>query len=375
MPFLEAAPASAPTIDEAILWAIMLCPLVAWGLIVLYVRKLPLAAGYLAILGVGAACLLSYVTLFNVMDANGGIAVHSHEWFSAGDLVVKPRCPGRWSYRRHACGGLNRGVPRPGVLHRLHAGRRRLRALLRPHVPFHGLHARARAGRQPLSDVHLLGARRPLLVLAHRLLVPQAQRRGRGQEGVHRYSHRRPRPARGGPAGLDARRHLRRDRHPGVGNQRRTRRLHRHALRPRVVRGCRRQVGPVPAARLAPRRDGGPDAGVRPHPCRDDGRRRRLPGRPLLPGLRSFPRRSPVRRLGRRHHRACRGDHCPGADRRQASPRLFNHQPARLHDARARYLRVRGRHLPPVHPRVLQGAPLPRQRLGSTTRTNTFACA
>ncbi|MBE0609928.1 MAG: NADH-quinone oxidoreductase subunit L [Dehalococcoidia bacterium] len=74
--------------DEAILWAIMLCPLVAWGLIVLYVRKLPLAAGYLAILGVGAACVLSYVTLFNVMDANGGIAVHSHEWFSAGDLVV-----------------------------------------------------------------------------------------------------------------------------------------------------------------------------------------------------------------------------------------------------------------------------------------------
>jgi NADH-quinone oxidoreductase subunit L len=88
MLFLEAAPAPAPTIDEAILWAIMLCPLVAWGLIALYVRKIPFAAGYLAILGVGAACVLSYVTLFNVMDADGGVAVHSHEWFSAGDLVV-----------------------------------------------------------------------------------------------------------------------------------------------------------------------------------------------------------------------------------------------------------------------------------------------
>ena len=88
MLFLEAAPASAPTIDEAILWAIMLCPLVAWGLIALYVRKIPLAAGYLAILGVGAASVLSYVTLFNVMAADGGIAAHSHEWFSAGDLVV-----------------------------------------------------------------------------------------------------------------------------------------------------------------------------------------------------------------------------------------------------------------------------------------------
>jgi NADH-quinone oxidoreductase subunit L len=88
MLFLEAAPASAPTIDEAILWAIMLCPLVAWGLIALYVRKIPLAAGYLAILGVGAASVLSYVTLFNVMAADGGIAAYSHEWFSAGDLVV-----------------------------------------------------------------------------------------------------------------------------------------------------------------------------------------------------------------------------------------------------------------------------------------------
>jgi NADH-quinone oxidoreductase subunit L len=88
MLFLEAAPASAPTIAEELLWAIMLCPLVAWGLIALYVRKIPLAAGWLAILGVGAACVLSYVALFNVMDADGGVAVHSHEWFSAGDLQV-----------------------------------------------------------------------------------------------------------------------------------------------------------------------------------------------------------------------------------------------------------------------------------------------
>jgi NADH-quinone oxidoreductase subunit L len=88
MLFLEAAPASAPTIAEGVLWAIMLCPLVAWGLIALYVRKVPLAAGWLAILGVGAACVLSFVTLFNVIEADGGVAVHSHEWFSAGDLQV-----------------------------------------------------------------------------------------------------------------------------------------------------------------------------------------------------------------------------------------------------------------------------------------------
>jgi len=88
MLFLETAAATAPTISEEILWAIMVCPLVAWAIIALYVRKLPAVSGYLAIAGVGAACLLSYITLFNVMDANGGIAVHSHEWFTAGSLTV-----------------------------------------------------------------------------------------------------------------------------------------------------------------------------------------------------------------------------------------------------------------------------------------------
>ena len=79
MPFLEAA-ALVPSIKEEYLWAIIASPLVAWGLIVLYFRKLPKVAGYLAILGIGVACALSYMTLFNVMDAGGGIAIHTHEW-------------------------------------------------------------------------------------------------------------------------------------------------------------------------------------------------------------------------------------------------------------------------------------------------------
>ncbi len=88
MLFLESAPASVPTIEEAVLWAILASPFAGWGLIVLYVRKLPIAAGWLAVLAVGLACLLSYVTLFNVIDANGGIAIHTHEWFRAGPLHV-----------------------------------------------------------------------------------------------------------------------------------------------------------------------------------------------------------------------------------------------------------------------------------------------
>ncbi|WBL35993.1 NADH-quinone oxidoreductase subunit L [Tepidiforma flava] len=90
MLFLAAEPsaASTPTIDQAVLWAIMACPLVAWGLIALYLRKLPAIAGYTAILGIGAAMVLSYVTLFNVIDAGGGVAQYTHQWFTAGDLSV-----------------------------------------------------------------------------------------------------------------------------------------------------------------------------------------------------------------------------------------------------------------------------------------------
>jgi NADH:ubiquinone oxidoreductase subunit 5 (subunit L)/multisubunit Na+/H+ antiporter MnhA subunit len=88
MLFLETAASAAgtPTISEQMLWAILVAPLIAWGLIVLGGRKYPTIAGYLAIAGVGAACILSYIVLFNVIDADGGIATYTHEWFTAGSL-------------------------------------------------------------------------------------------------------------------------------------------------------------------------------------------------------------------------------------------------------------------------------------------------
>ena len=51
------------------------------------------------------------------------------------------------------------------------------------------------------------------------------------------------------------------------------------------LRRLRRQERPVPAPRLAPRRDGRPDAGLGPDPRGDDGRGGRLPGRPVLPAV------------------------------------------------------------------------------------------
>ncbi len=87
MPFLETA-VGTPSISEAALWAIIACPLAAWALIVLYVRKQPKFAGYVAILGIGAALILSFIALFSAMDADGGKVVFSHEWFTAGPLTV-----------------------------------------------------------------------------------------------------------------------------------------------------------------------------------------------------------------------------------------------------------------------------------------------
>ena len=66
----------------------------------------------------------------------------------------------------------------------------------------------------------------------------------------------------------------------------------RRCRRAAAVRRHDRQVGPVPAARVAARRDGGSHAGQRPDPRRHDGRRRRLPDRAAVRGLRRGRARS-----------------------------------------------------------------------------------
>ena len=76
-----------------------------------------------------------------------------------------------------------------------------------------------------------------------------------------------------------------------------------------------RQERAVPAAPLAPRRDGRPHAGLRADPRRDDGHRGRVPALPRAPVPRGEPRRDDGRRVGRR-----RSPRCSRAPSRSCSP-------------------------------------------------------
>ena len=74
--------------------------------------------------------------------------------------------------------------------------------------------------------------------------------------------------------------------------------------------------------------------------------------------------RALVRHDHRRHDLLLRRDDRLRADRHQARRRLLDLLAARLHVRRPRRRRLRTRHLPPFHARVLQGAAVPVLRLG-----------
>ena len=82
---------------------------------------------------------------------------------------------------------------------------------------------------------------------------------------------------------------------------------------------------------------------------------------PLLPEVHDVLHRH---RHHRRRHRVLRGDDRRRPERHQEGARLLDGEPARLHVPRRRIRRLRGRHLPHDHPRLLQGAAVPRGRLG-----------
>ena len=280
--------------------------------------------------------------------------------------------PHRHADRRDAGGGDDRLRARASLFDRLHGRGPVPAAVLRVPVAVHLRHAGAGDRRQPRADVLRLGGRRPRELSADRLLVPQARGQRRRDQGLRRQPRRRFR--------LRAR-HLRRvhddevDRlrhhlRAGALAHRQDHQLLRLARRradldlPAAVHGRDGQVGAVPAAHLAARRDGRPDAGLGAHSRRDHGHRRRVHGGAAVAAVRACAERRGLRHAGRRHHGVLRRHRRPRAERHQADRRLLDLLAARLHVRRDGRRRLFGRHVPSVHPRLLQGAFVPRFRLG-----------
>ena len=83
----------------------------------------------------------------------------------------------------------------------------------------------------------------------------------------------------------------------------------------------------------------------------------------LSPLFEQAPAALVLRHHHRRHDLLLRRDDRLRADRHQARRRLFDLLAARLHVRRPRRRRLRARHLPPLHPRLLQGTAVPVLRL------------
>ena len=177
----------------------------------------------------------------------------------------------------------------------VHARRRPLHALLRVLSLFTASMLLLRRRRQHAEMLVGLGAGRPLLVHADRPLVGGEAELRRGPQGVPHHPHRRHRPDHRHDHHVLRRAARRFDiaQHQRVRAQRRasaTRCCSLGAIC--LFIGDHRQVRSVPAAHLAARRHGRPDAGVRADPRRHHGRRRRLPRRPPLPACSSRASRS-----------------------------------------------------------------------------------
>ena len=233
---------------------------------------------------VGVMWVLSMIVFANVIFGGNEYEVTVYEWISSGDFHIEI------SFLVDALTAMlllvvsTVGLPGPRVLDRLHGRRPRLLALLRLPEPVHVQHAAADPGRQLRDAVRGLGGGRPVQLRAHRLLVQEALGRRRRQEGVHRQPCRRLRVR---PRDHDALGQPRYAELPrGVRAHRDARRGHDHGDRAAPLRRRRRQERPVPAPRLAARRDGGTNTGQRAHPRRHHGQRRRLPRRARQPDFR-----------------------------------------------------------------------------------------
>ncbi len=256
---------------------------------------------------------------------------------------------------------------------RLHGRRRRIHPVLQLHLALHVQHADAGDEQQLPAAVLRLGSRRSRFVPADRLLQDARVGDLREPQGVSRQPRRRLRLRAGHRSRLRLFRHarlragVRRRRQSGRNDDqpagRRAVAADGGDLRLPVRRGDG-QVGAGSASRVAARLDGGPDPNLRADPRGDDGDGRHLHGRANEPAFRALRRGALLCHGDRRDGRAVPWDPGHRSERHQARRRVLDALAARLHDGRARRVRLCGRDLPPDDARVLQGAPVPRRRLG-----------
>ena len=221
-------------------------------------------------------------------------AFHWFDWIPAGDVHRRGRLLRRPADGLPADRGHDHRPAGPHLLDRLHEPRPGLLAVLRLPQPVHVQHARCwssrtrgcwcswpgswSACRATCSSASGIRKRSAALAAKKAFIVNRV-----GDVGfalgimaifVNTGTPQHPRVDRGAAR-------ARRDRQPDPADDR----------RPAGLRRGDGQERPVPAARLAARRDGGPDPGLRPHPRGHDGQRRRVPGRPRQPALRGLRRR------------------------------------------------------------------------------------
>ncbi len=291
-----------------------------------------------------------------------------HVWRSSGLLVAA----GRHADRCHAGGGEHRLLARAPLFDRLHGRGSEPPAVFRLSLAVHLRDADAGDGRQPRAAVLRLGGRRLGELPSDRLLVSEAvSERGRDQ-GFYRQSRRRFRFCARHLRRLHADRvdRLRDDLRRSVRADRQDHRSLRLASGcadpdlPAAVYGRDGQIRAVPAAHLAARRDGRPDAGLGADPRRDHGHRRRVHGGAAVTAVRTGADRTGLRDVHRRHHGVLCGDHWSRPERYQTHRRLFDLFAARLHVRGDGGGRLFGGHVPLIHARLLQGVAVLRVRLG-----------
>ena len=183
--------------EQVLVVLIVALPLAGFLTTAMVGRRLGLNAFWIPVGAVVASWVIAMVVIAtfhaNILGSDTGLAGHAlavdpgrrvHRRLRVLRRQPDRRAPGRGDDDRHA---------RARLLDRLHAARPRPLALLRLPEPVHGLDAHPRAGGQLAGAVPGLGAGRPVELPAHRLLVPQADRRRGEQEGIHHEPRRRRR--------------------------------------------------------------------------------------------------------------------------------------------------------------------------------------